>query len=157
MSIDWACEGFWFVLYYVCRYIERARKILVLWNWQQGIEVGGGGVLAQYLEQTVELREVRYGYLYRYVCMFNVHIDRLPGPLATMISPPSFATPSPYSSATESPLTPVTLETQARPFDYFDIIIYIFKKYAVKEPKTMVLCLHYRNSEFTTLKLICII
>lgn len=40
-----------------------------------------------------ELGEVRHRYLYRYVCMFNVHIDRLPGPLATMISPPSSVLP----------------------------------------------------------------
>lgn len=55
-----------------------------------------------------ELGEVRYGYIYigRYICMFNVHIDRLPGPLATMISPPSSVTPFPLAPSHPLPHHP---------------------------------------------------
>lgn len=74
-------------------------------NRLNDIEGGGNGVLAQYLEQTVSWEKLgTVIYIGRYVCMFNVHIDRLPGPLATMISPPSSVTPP-------SPLLPHRLQS----------------------------------------------
>lgn len=68
-------------------------------KWHEGWGGRGFGAVSG---ADSELGEVRYRYLYRYVCicMFNVHIDRLPGPLATMISPPSSVTPSPLAPPT---------------------------------------------------------